>query len=214
MITGEPLRHGYTNHTVGAADTVVKTYLGSDARERRDREHDALIRVADRVPVPRVLEAGELSLTMERLPGTHGQDLIDAGHGAAVLRGCGVALARIHAADDGLVHGDYGPNNVLFDPVTFEATAVLDWEWSHVGSPVEDLAWCEWIVRMHHPPAVRFLDRFFTTYGAPVPAWPERQAEMVRRCAELTAYCRRADPGGQGELMWAERTTTTALWTE
>jgi hypothetical protein len=23
---------------------------------------------------------------------------------------------------------------------------VLDWEWAHRGEPVEDLAWCEWIV--------------------------------------------------------------------
>jgi aminoglycoside phosphotransferase (APT) family kinase protein len=28
---------------------------------------------------------------------------------------------------------------------------VVDWEFAHLGDPVEDLAWCEWIVRMHHP---------------------------------------------------------------
>jgi aminoglycoside phosphotransferase (APT) family kinase protein len=31
-------------------------------------------------------------------------------------------------ADAVLVHGDFGPNNALFDPVTFQATAVVDWE--------------------------------------------------------------------------------------
>lgn len=165
-----------------------------------------------RVPVPRVLGSGERSLTLERMQGAHGQDLIDAGHGAAVLRACGRMLARIHAAEDGLVHGDYGPNNLLLDPVTFDVTAVLDWEWSHPGSPVEDLAWCEWIVRMHHPSAVRFLDSFFAAYGAPVPPWEQRHAEMLRRCGELLAYCRRADPGGSGERLWADRTTTTAAW--
>ena len=57
------------------------------------------------------------------------------------------------AAGDGqvLVHGDYGPQNVLLDPATQEITAVLDWEWAHAGHPVEDIAWCEWIVRMHQP---------------------------------------------------------------
>ncbi|MGH3847944.1 MAG: phosphotransferase [Pseudonocardiaceae bacterium] len=109
-----PLRHGYTNRTVGGATTVVKTYAGPDTCERRNSEHAALSRLADRVPVPRVLEADELSLTMERLPGAHRQDLIDTGHGAAVLRACDVTLARIHAVEDGLAHGDYGPGERLW----------------------------------------------------------------------------------------------------
>lgn len=48
----QPMRHGYTNRTVGDATTVVKTYVGLDARERRDREHAALTRLAELVPVP------------------------------------------------------------------------------------------------------------------------------------------------------------------
>lgn len=67
---------------------------------------------------------------------------------------------------------------------------------------------------MHHPSAVRFLGRFFAAYGDPMPAWPQRQAEMVRRCGELRTYCRRTDPGGPGERLWAERAVTTARWTE
>ncbi|WP_461012009.1 phosphotransferase [Streptomyces capparidis] len=48
------------------------------------------------------------------------------------------------------MHGDFGPNNVLLNPGTFEVTAVVDGEFAHLGDPVEDLAWCEWIVRTHH----------------------------------------------------------------
>lgn len=54
---------------------------------------------------------------------------------------------------------------MLFDPTTFGVTAVLDWEWTHPGEPVEDLAWCEWIIRMHHPSQVNALDGFFDAYG-------------------------------------------------
>jgi aminoglycoside phosphotransferase (APT) family kinase protein len=38
-----------------------------------------------------------------------------------------------------LVHGDFRVGNVMFDESGL--TAVLDWELSHVGDPVEDLGW-------------------------------------------------------------------------
>lgn len=46
------------------------------------------------------------------------------------------------------------PTNADLDSDASAVTAVLDWEWAH-PDPVEDLAWCEWIVRMHHAPHVR-----------------------------------------------------------
>jgi hypothetical protein len=117
---------------------------------------------------------------MQHIAGVHGQDLIAAGHAAAVLRSCGRTLRQVQSVaaadvfDDlpagspvVLVHGDYGPNNMLFDPVTVATAAVLDWEWAHPGEPVEDLAWCEWIIRMHHPEAVDELDNLFDGYGGP-----------------------------------------------
>lgn len=38
-----------------------------------------------------------------------------------------------------VVHGDAGPGNFLFEGS--EVTALLDWELSHFGDPMEDLAW-------------------------------------------------------------------------
>ncbi|GAB3659225.1 hypothetical protein GCM10027596_16520 [Nocardioides korecus] len=38
-----------------------------------------------------------------------------------------------------LVHGDLGPANVLVDPGTLEVSALLDWEFAHVGSAWTDL---------------------------------------------------------------------------
>jgi aminoglycoside phosphotransferase (APT) family kinase protein len=46
-----------------------------------------------------------------------------------------------HAPDDSpfaLVHGDFKANNLVFDPSG--RVAVIDWELSHIGDPLEDLA--------------------------------------------------------------------------
>jgi thiamine kinase-like enzyme len=146
-----------------------------------------------------------------------------------VLRACGTMLRRIHQlgadqiaatlpsrAGEGqvLVHGDYGPQNVLPDPATREITAVLDWEWAHAGDPVEDLAWCEWIVRMRHPRQVSLLGVFFDAYGEEIPPWPDRQAFMACRCQSLLDLCHRQEPGGPGEAQWAHRLAVTGAWQE
>jgi aminoglycoside phosphotransferase (APT) family kinase protein len=108
------------------------------------------------------------------------------------------------------VHGDYGPNNMLFDPETFEVAAVLDWEWARVGDPIEDLAWCEWIVRMHHPGVVGALGRLFEGYGRR-PAWEARQRARVERCRELL----RVVAGDETAVaLWRERLEVTAGWRE
>jgi aminoglycoside phosphotransferase (APT) family kinase protein len=38
-----------------------------------------------------------------------------------------------------LVHGDAGPGNFLFEDDSL--TALIDWEFAHLGDPMEDLAW-------------------------------------------------------------------------
>ena len=40
-----------------------------------------------------------------------------------------------------LIHGDCGPGNFLYDDE--EITALIDWEFAHVGDPVDDMAWLE-----------------------------------------------------------------------
>ncbi len=181
-----PLRHSYTNRTIGDGATVVKCYQGPGGPARSEREHAVLRALHGRVPVPPVLGSRDGCLTMGFMNGIHGQELLEGGRPDGVLRACGTALRRIHQldiseiadalpgpADDRqvLVHGDYGPNNVLLDPVTLEITAVLDWEWAHAGDPIEDLAWCEWIVRMHHPHHAGLLGQFFGAYGGAIPPW-------------------------------------------
>jgi aminoglycoside phosphotransferase (APT) family kinase protein len=212
------LRHGYTNLTRLDGADVVKTYTGPDADRRRDRERAALATLAGLLPVPPVLDGDETSTRLGRLPGVHGQELlapgVDEAVAAAVLTACGTTLRRLHEAVPGpLVHGDYGPNNLLLDPDTYAVTAILDWEFSHTGSPVEDLAWCEWIVRTHHADRVPLVDAFFSAYGErEVPPWSVRRATMIARCRELIGFCDRWDPGGAGVVLWRRRLAETSTW--
>lgn len=211
------LPHGYTNQTTGDRATVVKRYQGPDAAARMARERELLADLAGVLPVPPLLGAGDESLTLGFVAGAPGQELLDAGDPESVLRSCGEVLRRIHSRPSvlgpgTLVHGDFGPNNLLLDPDTYAVTAVVDWEFAHLGDPIEDLAWCEWIVRMHHPDRVGALGAFFEGYGAFVPGWPERRAAMVDRCLDLREFCRRWDPDGPAVAEWQRRAEFAAGW--
>ncbi len=220
------MKHGYTNDTVADVDarTVDKSYQGPDAMVRLTRERELLATLRGHPPVPPVIATGETTLTLGFVAGAHGQDLIDQGHAAQVLQSCGSLLRRLHDLDpvqldfddhtegQALVHGDFGPNNVLIDPRSFAVTALLDWEFAHLGDPIEDLAWCEWIVRTHHPDHVDALAGFFDAYGGHVPEWPQRRAAMVARCLELRGFCERWESDGPGVQQWTQRAHATAAW--
>ena len=168
--------HGYTNDTRGDGAFVVKTYVGPSAAARHDRERTMLERLHGVLPIAAVVPDG-LDFTADRiperppggethrlrmphLPGVQGQELIDAGLAGPVLRSCGATLRQLqsiplslaapdveHVSGAVLVHGDYGPNNMLFDPRTVAVTGLLDWEWAHVGGDQPSMAcdvarWC------------------------------------------------------------------------
>ncbi|WP_217213690.1 phosphotransferase family protein [Streptomyces sp. AC550_RSS872] len=210
-----PLKYGYTNRTLSDGAVVEKTYEGPDAELRLHREHTLLLQLQNRLPVPPVRAATLATLTLGFVAGVPGQELLDAGRPGTVLASCGELLRRIHAttplttgaqeAGKVLVHGDFGPNNVLLDPDTFEVTAVVDWEFAHIGDPVEDLAWCEWVVRTHHPEHRPALGDFFRAYGGEVPPWPVRRAAMLTRCEALRQFCDRWEPNGLGVRQWQKR---------
>ncbi|GAA5023046.1 phosphotransferase family protein [Actinopolymorpha pittospori] len=228
----QSLRHGYTNDTRGDGSVVVKRYEGPDQVVRHRTEQAMLTHLSHHLPVPRLVRTTDAALHMEHVAGVHGQELIDAGQATRVLRSCGEMLRRIQSvavptpfpegsvllegsvpADAVLVHGDYGPNNMLFDPDTFDVTAVLDWEWAHAGDIVEDLAWCEWIVRTHHSPDVAALDELFAAYGHR-PSWTERQDAMLAKCRAMLALVERGDQARAGVRRWQQRIAVTLSWTE
>jgi aminoglycoside phosphotransferase (APT) family kinase protein len=221
----QPLRHSYTNDTRGDGRVVIKRYEGPDAVVRCSRERVMLSRLHGLLPVPALLgdaESGELRMAF--VDGVHAQELIEAGMTEAVLRACGRTLRQLHNLNvaeifpgrsgmpgDVVVHGDYGPNNVLVDPDSLVITAVLDWEWAHPGQALEDVAWCEWIIRMHHAAHVDLLGEFFDAYGLQ-PSWAQRRAAMLARCQQLLDMCRRWN--GDAAQVWQQRLQITAHWAE
>jgi aminoglycoside phosphotransferase (APT) family kinase protein len=209
-----PLPHGYTNTTPLVGGRIVKRYLGSDAAERMRNEADAILRTAGRVPAPAVVDADETActLTLTRLPGRHGQELIDEGFGDEVLEAAGRTLRALHPDPEAATwtHGDYGPQNLLYDEATFEVTGVLDWEFARPGLAVSDLAWAEWIVRMHHPHAVASLPRLFRGWGDE-PSWVSRRAAMLEACERFLVRAERMDDRRAAEL-WSHRRALAASW--
>ena len=223
------MRHGYTNLTDTDGRVVTKKYQGPDAAWRAAREQAALRSFGAVVPVPDLV-SGTASETVTVLaPGTPGQDLLDAGYTSTVLRACGALAGAVAtlprtglpgdgaAPSPGLVrcHGDFGPQNMLLDRDSGEVTALLDWEMVDVGHPLRDLAWAEWIVRMHHPDRVDDLDALFEGYGVR-PAWVDRQSQMVASCERLIAFVQGWTSPGQREALalWRLRTRTTQAWSE
>jgi aminoglycoside phosphotransferase (APT) family kinase protein len=215
MATDRARRYGYTNATRMAGGRVIKRYLGKDAAERMRAEVDAIRRTAGRVPLPTVVqvEEAERVVTFHRLPGRHGQELIDEGHGDRVLEAAGRTLRSLHAGSQSptWTHGDYGPQNLLYDEATLEVTGVLDWEFAQPGDPIDDLAWAEWIVRMHHPGAASSLGRLFQGWGDE-PAWDRRRAAMLTACHRFRDRAERLGDRPSAAL-WAGRAGITADWT-
>ena len=219
---GQPLPHGYTNRTTARGGRVTKTYRGPGAVARQQREELALRALAARLPVATVAESRPRSLVLDRIAGRHGQDLITAGHGDAVMFALGAILRDVQAIVpefygefDGsgvLVHGDFGPQNALLAVRNDSVVLLADWEWSTVGSPVNDLAWAEFIVRLHHPADVGSLQALFDGYGER-PPWDERQAAMTERATALTAWVR-SWKGDDATSDWDYRLRAIEQWRE
>lgn len=218
------LRHGYTNLTrrlPGGA--IEKRYEGLDRFARADREYACLVGLAHLLPVPEAIERDPAVplLVVRDMPGTHGQEMIDAGRAPEVLRLLGQVLVAVQqlppTAVPGLtgtgpviVHGDFGPQNVLIEE--HAVSAVVDWEFAHIGQPVEDLAWTEWIVRTHHPNAVNDLPELLDVAGIGI-EWLQRHQAMVARCEELKRISEAA--GSPDSIaVWGDRLATTKQWTE
>jgi Phosphotransferase enzyme family len=218
------LRHGFTNRTRRlAGGRVQKEYTGSNRFERAAYERACLVRLRGTLPVPLILASDEQNplLIMVEAAGLHGQDLVDAGRAPELLGLLGVFLHELQqlspatvpelAGTGGVIaHGDFGPQNVLVDG--HRITAVVDWEFAHLGQPVEDLAWAEWIVRMHHPSALDALAALHR--GAQLsPNWSARHDAMLARCRQLIVFCEQnQEPAGV--QLWRERLRATEEWVE
>jgi hypothetical protein len=190
--------------------TVVKRSVRERPEAYAGTEREALRVVAGVIPVPRLLTGPDPgSVYMAFMPGVTGDDWLRAGlsvggkvearrRQAALMRASGRLLNALHTFDAPraasdlpgcgpvVVHGDFAPHNVLVDPATGDVEGVIDWEQAHLGSPVEDLAWLEWYLRIWSKAQAPVLGALYDTYGER-PEWSLRHDEMIRRCHGLLA---------------------------
>jgi aminoglycoside phosphotransferase (APT) family kinase protein len=80
-----------------------------------------------------------------------------------------------------LVHSDFNPKNIQVEPSTGQVTGLLDWEYSHAGSPFTDLGN---ILRFDRRPD--FADAVLSTYSENVVDAPEHLLDRAR-AADLWA---------------------------
>lgn len=218
------LRHGYTNQTRRLpGGSIEKRYEGTLARERARAEYNCLRGLSGVLPVPSVIDYDRSAprLVVAEMPGRHGQDLMEAGRASEVMRLLGALLARLQEIDpvsvDGLtgsgaviVHGDFGPQNMLVH--AGRISALVDWEFAHVGQRVEDIAWAEWIVRMHHPEHLDAVPDLFDAASVEF-SWAARHEAMVTKCEALLRLVEAGKASAASEL-WRARTRVTDQWTE
>lgn len=186
------------NRVVVADDVVTKVHGGPDGATRATRAAAAQDQAgAFGLPVPEVVAVdGPRLATAEVAAATDGVDLLGTAP-ATVLAAIGAFARSLHnlpppmdwplpsTSPAAFVHGDLCPVNLLFD-ADGHLVAVVDWEDSHMGDPLVDLAWAEWLVRTWHPGAVDALVDLYAAYDAPVPAAERRQAAMAA-CLERHA---------------------------
>jgi hypothetical protein len=83
----------------------------------------------------------------------------------------------------------------------------------HSGNALEDLAWCEWIVRMYDDKHRDALDAFFDAYGRR-PPWDGRHHVMIEKCrAQLRFWEQWPTQTATTELR-RQQLRTTEAWTE
>ncbi len=181
------------------------------------------MRLANQLPVPAVVDWNPEASTLivDHVAGTPGQDLIDTGRSRETLRLLGTALKQLQSIETSIVpelpgngpvivHGDFGPQNLLVHDGAI--SALIDWEFAHLGQPVEDAAWAEWIIRMHHPAATDTLPEFFDAREASW-SWVDRHASMVQRCRD---HLHRAEQLGSSATteLWQQRVNQTEGWVQ
>jgi aminoglycoside phosphotransferase (APT) family kinase protein len=83
-----------------------------------------------------------------------------------------------------LVHGDYGFHNLMMEDG--EVTAILDWEFAHMGDPAEDVNYCRQFIE-RYVPFEYFLDRYLARGGKPYDAARDRFFTVWRNVRNAVA---------------------------
>lgn len=121
--------------------------------------------------VPRWLKELESYNSLENYPGP---DIGDIGAVAAWLR-----ENQPSSFKPGIMHGDYHAANVMFSPTGPDVVAIVDWEMSTIGDPLQDLGWM--LATWHQPGKDPVLpNELMASSGLPTPA------ELIERYARNT----------------------------
>lgn len=187
------MQHSARNEVTVTGERVRKVHGGASGPRRAATAAAALAHAARHgLPVPELLGHDRAWTTTVQVTDTVSGASLLATSPATVLHAVGSIARRLHALAppaewprpaDGpaaWVHGDLCPANLLFGP-DHVLRAVVDWEDSHVGDPVVDLAWTEWLVRTWHPDAVPALPVLYAPYARTTPSAAARRAAM-RAC--------------------------------
>ena len=182
------------NNVSWDGSAVVKRFTGDLTGYYR--EQATLAQLAE-LPVPRVMPSTRLGeLHLEYVDGVNGSEAVELGQAGDLLRELGRFLRRLHAMDcarlsavlpgdgEAIVHGDYAHYNCLMSRGGDGLAAVLDWETAHLGSRVEDLAWCEFHFRNKFPQHQWAIARLFEGYGSD-PGYDVRQEAIEARMKDL-----------------------------
>lgn len=212
------------NNTTGpnaapvSTETTRRTFTDSDSAV----EYAHMLRaLTSSVPVPRVRCVDGTDVVCDSPTGRNGATVLNGDTAASVLTACGRALAKVHRIDTAvaftrpaptgvLVHGDFGPGRLLFHRRNLTVVGIVGWEYAHIGTAVEDLAWCEWSVRKAHPDCFDAVPHLYYGYGIEVPPWHRRQSAMVAKCRKMGTLAAQRKDGTASR--WHRHAAITAAW--
>lgn len=199
---------------------VTKRYFGPGAMHRWQTEKYVLSFGKGQLPVPPLIDnENEAEILMEKISGTCVENIIDINNSQEIFQTIGQTLKKIHEFPAikmkdsipgnglSLIHGDFSILNLFLDQSSKPEITILDWEWAHLGEPVEDLAWMEWSIRMNYGKFIKELPFFFEAYGE-IPDWQYRKEAMTAQCFRNLEFARMV---GERKLIqqWQMRTQIT-----
>jgi thiamine kinase-like enzyme len=210
------LPYGYTNSTHLENRIVVKTYSGTSAQSRFLTELVIYQQLHDMPFMPELVDCDKDALTISTryVESRHAQDLLEEysdiipftlGKLARELQSVKIdtIVDSKRSKTDVLVHGDFGPQNLLFAPESFSEFYLVDWEWAHFGDRFEDIAWAECIIRMHYDSNQQMIASLYRGFGI-VPPWEARHELVIRKCENILDFAKQ-DDNSQAISMWIDR---------
>ncbi|HAQ58487.1 MAG TPA: hypothetical protein DCR32_05655 [Opitutae bacterium] len=190
------LKYGFTNSTRLQGESVIKHFKANSSEDGYTNEVKALGVLSGKLPIPELIssDSEQKKIRTKLVAGIHAADITDSISINQVHQRCGELLANLHALpvdlfpqtpnspDDVIVHGDFNTKNILVSKSDHAIVALLDWEQVHLGKPLEDICWYEWVLRRNDSSndVSDQLKHFYIGYGTQ-PSWADRHQGILDR---------------------------------